>query len=236
MAWQPHQQQFYDYFYPYAQQASIRTGISPEVIFAQAALESAWGKSAPGYNYFGIKGAGGTQTTQEYLNGKWVTIKDSFRRYSSPLESIIDWGDFLGKYKRYKPVFNAQGAEAQARALGASGYATDPNYGSKLLNIIRGLPEGPPTMPGQGGIDWGSPYSLGKSLGDILKMPDFDIGKGMAGFEQSIEDKVSSTVDDVLAKIADPLKRAGFVVVALVVIAAALFLMMGNKPVVIQQS
>lgn len=238
MAWQPFQQSFYDFFYPHAQQASIRTGISPQVIFAQAALESNWGRSAPGNNYFGIKGAGGTQTTREFINGQWVTIKDSFRRYNSPTESILDWGNFLGKYKRYDPVFSAQGPEAQARALGASGYATDPRYGQKLLSIMRGLPASTPPLVATGdGIDWSSPYALGKSLGDMMKLPDFNgLDPIFNGAENAVESAVSKTVDDIMAKISDPLKRAGFVVVALVIIAAALFLMMGNKPVVIQQA
>ncbi len=226
MAWQQFQQQFYDFFWPHALTASQSTGISPEVIFAQAALESSWGRSAPGNNYFGIKGAGGNQTTQEYINGKWVTITDSFRRYTSPADSALDWANFLGKYKRYDPVFSAQGATAQATALGKSGYATDPGYGGKLLSIIRGLPQntGLPSLPKLPDFDWSSPYSLGKSIGDAMGAPD--IAPDLGG-------KISETIDGILSKIADPLKRAGFVVVAVVIIAAALFLMAG-KPVVSQ--
>ena len=46
----------------------------PEVVAAQWALESGWGKHISGtHNYFGLKGKGGTVVdTQEYIDGQWV--------------------------------------------------------------------------------------------------------------------------------------------------------------------
>jgi len=41
--------------YPYAQATEQKTGIAAVAILAQAALESGWGKSAPGNMFFGVK-------------------------------------------------------------------------------------------------------------------------------------------------------------------------------------
>lgn len=140
MAYTPKQQKFFDAMWPLAQQAGAKTGIDPRLIFAQSALETGWGASAPNNNYFGIKGAGGTQTTREYINGTWVTIKDSFKGYSSMGDSVSGYVDFILGNKRYKPLLSANGLDAQLDALGASGYATDPKYTSKLRSIIGNLP------------------------------------------------------------------------------------------------
>lgn len=42
-------------YYPYAKSSEISTGVPALVTMAQAALESGWGKHAPGFNFFGIK-------------------------------------------------------------------------------------------------------------------------------------------------------------------------------------
>ncbi|MEI5680505.1 MULTISPECIES: glucosaminidase domain-containing protein [unclassified Mesorhizobium] len=134
---------------PAAIEASQRTGVDPRLIVAQAAQETGWGKSAPGNNYFGIKshgqGGGQTFTTHEVINGKRVKINDSFRQFASPGDSVAGYADFLLKNPRYKPMMQAQGLDAQLQALGASGYATDPNYANSVGAIARSLP-----MPGGG--------------------------------------------------------------------------------------
>ncbi len=108
-------------------------------------LESGWGKSAPGNNLFGIKShglpGGNTLPTTEVVGGQPVAAQDSFRAYASPADSVAGYADFILNNKRYAPVRAAQGLEAQAAALGQSGYATDPAYGQKVLQIAQGLPQ-----------------------------------------------------------------------------------------------
>jgi len=137
-------QAFVEALMPAAIEESKRTGVDPRIIVAQAAQETGWGKSAPGNNYFGIKshGAGGGQTftTHEVINGKRVKINDSFRQFASPADSVRGYGEFLLKNPRYRPMMQAQGLDAQLQALGASGYATDPNYAQSVGAIARGLP------------------------------------------------------------------------------------------------
>jgi flagellum-specific peptidoglycan hydrolase FlgJ len=129
---------------PAALEASKRTGVDPRIIVAQAAQETGWGKSAPGNNFFGIKSHGkeGGQTfgTHEVINGKRVAMRDSFRKFNSPGDSVQGYADFLLENPRYKPMMAAQGLDAQLQALGASGYATDPNYAQSVGAIARGLP------------------------------------------------------------------------------------------------
>lgn len=137
-------QAFINALMPAAMQESQRTGIDPRIIVAQAAQETGWGRSAPGNNYFGIKshGQGGGQTfaTHEYVNGKRVNVRDSFRRFDSPADSVRGYGDFILNNPRYRPFMAAQGLDAQLEALQASGYATDPNYSRSVGAIARGIP------------------------------------------------------------------------------------------------
>lgn len=138
------QESFVSGLMPAAVEASKRTGVDPRIIVAQAAQETGWGKHAPGNNYFGIKshGQGGGQNlaTTEYINGKPVRVSDSFRGYASPADSVKGYADFLLENPRYKPMMAAQGLDAQLAALGASGYATDPNYANSVGAIARSLP------------------------------------------------------------------------------------------------
>lgn len=137
------QEEFISSLLPVAIEESKRTGVDPRIIVGQAALETGWGKSAPGNNYFGIKShgqAGGNQlATTEVINGKPVRITDSFRAYQSPAESVRGYGDFILQNPRYEGLRTAQGLDGQLEALQASGYATDPNYGNKVGSIARAI-------------------------------------------------------------------------------------------------
>jgi hypothetical protein len=53
---------------------------------------------------------------------------------------VAGYGDFLLENPRYGKMRAAKGLEEQAAALQASGYATDPNYGSTVLSIAKGIP------------------------------------------------------------------------------------------------
>lgn len=118
-----------------AVRASAACGINMSVILAQAALESNWGKSAPHNNFFGIKGPGGTQTTNEYLGGHWTTIQAAFRGYTSPAASFDGYADFINKNPRYARAKLGGTSESQAILLQAAGYATDPHYAQKITTI-----------------------------------------------------------------------------------------------------
>lgn len=113
----------------------------PECVAAQWYLESAQGKHiACTHNYFGIKsqdGEGCYVSTQEVYGGQTVTIKDWFKAF----DSVYDCVDYLvtrwyKDYKGYKGVNRASSRNECARLLKEEGYATDPSYSTKLVQIM----------------------------------------------------------------------------------------------------
>lgn len=132
--------------FPAAEETGRRIGVDPRIILAQAALESNWGRSAPGNNFFGIKShgvpGGNVLATTEVVNGRPVQIRDSFRAFASPADSVQGYGDFISRNPRYAAFRSAQGLDAQLAALGKSGYATDPDYAAKVGSIARSIQGG----------------------------------------------------------------------------------------------
>ena len=113
----------------------------PEVLAAQWALESGWGKhTSCDFNYFGIKdkdGSGCYVETKEVYGGKEVTIKDWFKRFPD-LYSCVDYlvTKWYKDYKNYKGVNRANSRNECAQLLAKEGYATDPKYATKLIQIL----------------------------------------------------------------------------------------------------
>jgi lipoprotein-anchoring transpeptidase ErfK/SrfK len=112
----------------------------PQLVAAQWALESGWGKHVSGKNnFFGIKGPGTVVTTTEFVNGKQITIKDSFKDFASLQECVTYLvSKWYKDYKGYKGVNNSPTVEDAARNLVKQGYATDPKYSEKLITLLRG--------------------------------------------------------------------------------------------------
>ncbi|XTZ39322.1 flagellar assembly peptidoglycan hydrolase FlgJ [Salmonella enterica] len=126
------------------------SGIPHQLIIAQAALESGWGKreiltseGKSSHNLFGIKATASWKgetteiTTTEYEGGVAQKIKAVFKVYSSYAEALADYTSLISKNARYKKVVNSQTPEIAAKALQSAGYATDPAYAKKLINIIQ---------------------------------------------------------------------------------------------------
>lgn len=112
----------------------------PEVVAAQWALESGFGKHQSGVNnFFGIKGSPGTpQETKEFLDGKWVTVTATFKNFATPYGCVNELVEhWYRDFKGYKGVNRAPNAEACAHLLVTEGYATDPAYAGKLIKLIR---------------------------------------------------------------------------------------------------
>lgn len=112
----------------------------PELCAAQFALESAWGSVVSGKNnFFGIKGKGTKKKTTEFINGKEVETVEEFMDFSSPKDCInylVErwYKDYGG---RYKGVNNAANRNEAAKMLVSEGYATDPGYAAKLINLMN---------------------------------------------------------------------------------------------------
>lgn len=112
----------------------------PQVVAAQWALESGGGKHTSGKNnFFGIKGSPGTsKETKEFLEGEWVTITDTFKDYNTPEACIQDLIRLWYKdYKGFKGVNRSETWLECCHLLRSEGYATDPDYPTKLMRLIR---------------------------------------------------------------------------------------------------
>ena len=140
-------QKFLEKFTPHAISITKQYGIPAELTLAVGALESGWGTSHLAEfanNYFGIKAKTKEEpvymyTTREYTNGQYVLSTTSFRRYYHPEGSFWAFARKIRLDARYNslwtiPYYDIQG---WANGLTSCGYATDPNYASKLMRVIR---------------------------------------------------------------------------------------------------
>ncbi len=131
---------------PAAVKAEKEFHIPAEVTVGQAILESAWGQSKltqRANNLFGIKagpewkGKVLTMGTHEWCKGRMVSVGASWRVYNTFQDSVDDHSKFLMK-PRYKKAFEFTGNYAKfIEEVYKAGYATDPEYVSKILNIVK---------------------------------------------------------------------------------------------------
>lgn len=108
----------------------------PEITAAQFCLESGFGKKTSGkFNYFGVKGKGSSVMTHEEINGKKVAMKQSFRDYSSPIESIKDHIRLKMTSKYYTGYSVADTTSSALAAL--KQYATGSSYLADVQKLIN---------------------------------------------------------------------------------------------------
>lgn len=141
----PHQQRFLEHVREHAVRAADRLGTSPEVLIAQAALETGWGRHVVGgnsHNLFSIKadpaweGRTVTQRTLEVFGGKPVRVSAAFRAYDDLGQAFDDYVDFIRGNPRYgRAIARAADPRAYVQELQRAGYATDPRYAQKILQI-----------------------------------------------------------------------------------------------------
>lgn len=137
---------------PLAQKAWETDKILPSLTIAQAILESDWGRSELAIQanaLFGIKAHTDpthkktyTKTTWEYSNGKYIQIEAKFKAYDSWEESIKDRSKYLstrviGGKKIYADILGETDYKNACEKIYEAGYATDPNYPKKLIDIIE---------------------------------------------------------------------------------------------------
>ena len=106
----------------------------PSTVLAMAALESGYNLNAE--TLFGIKGEGQVLDTTEYIDGKYINVKDSFKLYPSISASVQGLYDLM-QIERYHPACECVEWEEECRQIQKCGYATDPNYSDKLISIVN---------------------------------------------------------------------------------------------------
>jgi peptidoglycan hydrolase FlgJ len=136
---------------PYAEAAAGKLGIPANVLLAQSALETGWGnkviqhgKGENSHNLFGIKadqqwqGQHVNVSSLEYTNGKAKREFSNFRVYESYKQSFDDYVDFIKSNDRYRSALKSNdNGESYIKALQDAGYATDPQYANKVIDIIN---------------------------------------------------------------------------------------------------
>ena len=139
MKWNSAYQSYIDQYKDVAIEQMIRYNIPASITLAQGLFESAAGRSdltRQGNNHFGIKCHGWA--------GRRVYHDDDergecFRAYDNARQSYEDHSRFLATQSRYAMLFSLSRTDyrAWARGLKQCGYATNPQYANKLIQIIE---------------------------------------------------------------------------------------------------
>ena len=132
-------QQYINFFKSEAIHEMKLYGIPASITLAQGILESGSGKgrlAVEANNHFGIK--------CHDWNGKKIFHDDDkkqecFRKYDNPEYSYRDHSIFLSNRGRYSFLFDLKKDDYKkwARGLKKAGYATDPKYSQKLIDLIE---------------------------------------------------------------------------------------------------
>ena len=122
-----------------AVQSQTKHRIPGSITLAQGLLESGAGESRLAKecnNHFGIKCGGSWYGKSMRMNDD--ALNECFRCYNNPKDSYEDHAEFLKK-PRYSFLFDYKinDYKSWAKGLKKAGYATDPNYPTKLINIIE---------------------------------------------------------------------------------------------------
>lgn len=108
--------------------------VLPSICIAQGALESGWNLDA--VTLFGIKGDGADLATSEYIDGEYINTVCSFEVFESAADSVKGYYQLVCDSGLYDEGINNNNFVESINSIGAI-YATDPNYSSKIIDIIN---------------------------------------------------------------------------------------------------
>ena len=134
-------QVFIETFAQLAVEEMLNYGIPSSITLAQAILESNWGQGKTAKNannYFGIKCYNGWEGPTFFAPDD-EPGESCFRKYEDVVQSFRDHSEFLKNGSRYQVLFGhpITNYAAWAKGLKSCGYATDPDYAKKLIDIIE---------------------------------------------------------------------------------------------------
>lgn len=137
--WNQRYQTYVDQYKDVAIEQMLKYRIPASITLAQGLLESGAGNSklaSQGNNHFGIKCHGWTGST---IYSDDDTRNECFRAYDNAYESFEDHSKFLVNGTRYSALFklDSKDYEGWARGLKQAGYATNPKYADRLIDIIN---------------------------------------------------------------------------------------------------
>ena len=139
LKWNQAYQTYINQYKDLAIEQMLRYRIPASITLAQGLFESAAGRSdlvRQGNNHFGIKCHNWTGPTQYHDDD---AKGECFRVYSDAKESYEDHSLFLARQPRYARLFSLGNSDYKgwAHGLKACGYATNPQYANKLIQIIE---------------------------------------------------------------------------------------------------
>lgn len=140
LKWNSAYQQYIDRYKDLAIEQMKKYHVPASITLAQGLLESGAGKSdmaRKGNNHFGIK-------CHNTWSGATVYFDDDaehecFRAYDNVYDSYEDHSRFLAGGRRYQSLFQLKETDYKgwAKGLKKAGYATNPQYATKLIDIIQ---------------------------------------------------------------------------------------------------
>ena len=144
------QQEFVQPLVPHVRRNAQKLGTSPQAILAIAALETGWGRSMikdeqgnDSHNLFGIKATAVDERyartlTTEYIEGNPQKLHANFKTYESAADAVDGFANFILSNPRYsRALEQAADPERFLQELQVAGYATDPKYAEKAVDIMR---------------------------------------------------------------------------------------------------
>ena len=139
MRWNQTYQLYINQYKDLAIREMLQYRIPASITLAQAVFESGAGRSRLarlGNNHFGIKCHDWTGRT---IAEDDDALGECFRAYDHPLQSFEDHSKFLVNSSRYRRLFSLsmQDYRGWAHGLKACGYATNPQYAYKLIELIE---------------------------------------------------------------------------------------------------
>lgn len=139
MAWSQRYQDYFNTYKDIAIEQMLQYKIPASITLAQGVLESGAGKSElalKANNHFGIKCNGWTGRKSYHDDDE---RNECFRAYNTVYESYRDHSVFLTTSQRYRQLFQLKITDYKgwAKGLKACGYATNPVYANKLIEIIE---------------------------------------------------------------------------------------------------
>lgn len=138
MKWNQQYQTYINQYKDLAIEQMLKYRIPASITLAQGLFESGAGRSdlsTRGNNHFGIKCHGWTGRT---MNKDDDAANECFRAYDNPRQSYEDHSKFLARNTRYARLFQLKPTDYRgwANGLKACGYATNPHYAKKLIDLI----------------------------------------------------------------------------------------------------
>lgn len=131
--------QYIEKYSPLAMSQKSKHGVPASIILAQGLLESGAGfgtLAVTANNHFGIKCS---NWTGERVYKDDDAKNECFRKYNKVEDSYEDHSLFLKNRPRYASLFKLSSSDYKgwAHGLKSAGYATDPNYAYKLIQLIE---------------------------------------------------------------------------------------------------